>query len=210
MTKGSSSRNTKGRAVSSVAALSRRMNSIQSTINGRVFSPSPDPRTFVASPWNQLTVALKYLGSEEGNTRAVLTATDLGSDILVQLGFALTTAIQFRIDSYRLWANSDTSYMTDFNVDIYDVVNTNATDNNSRILQTISDLSGKLTFAKVGYVLPKAQQSTVLNATNTQYLIGMDLPPLTQCELYVRLMWRHTPTMLPPDTFITKHAVLRS
>jgi len=189
-------------------------NLVHNKLSGLTLKNREDPPTFTATPWNQLTIALRYVQPDVPvYVRSLLDGLGIVQDIRTQLGFDNSLAdqpsLELRLKSIRGWATSGTdgkNYST-LNMDVYDVVNSNLTDANTRILQSISDVSGKMTTANVGYNYPVTQTNTILNPDfQNVEVAGFDWLG-SVLTVYVEILWRFQPPRNSVD-FYNDHQVL--
>lgn len=195
-------------------------------LTGSVVKNRPDPPSFTATPWNQLTIALRYSTAlPDVENRSILNAGSIQTSIYSQLGFPSpiptdTPDIEFRMKELRAWCTTgysatDASNISAYgystvNMDVYDLVNPTLTDNNKRILQSTSDVSSKLLDANVGYIYPVTQRNTVneLSVINNT-IAGFDWRG--NClTVYAYVLWRFQPPQNSVDyfsspTLIAKH-----
>lgn len=176
---------------------------VRTALDGQNLRGRADPPTYQSTPWNTIVVGIRYTPSATPG-RANLTTVGLNSDIINQLGIgsADLPSLQMRIQSLQFWAqDTDGITPTSFNCDVYDLsfASTN-TDNNTRILTSLTDVGGRNHYAKSGYIYPRTQQNTVLYGGFVSEIFGIDTLPNTSVIAYVRCLWRFTPPMsVNPD-----------
>jgi len=182
-------------------------------LNGVANRISPDPPTFVACPWNTLTVGLIFNSTGSGTTRALIQVGALAADIKAQLGIlSAVESLQFRLRQIRAWEDTTaappTNQFSYFNMDVYDVNSTITADTNTRILQSVNDTCAKNHFARVSYIYPNSVQQMVLDElTPNQIIAGFDYPQNATVFVYINLLWR----FIPPRedvTFSTEHSLI--
>jgi len=175
------------------------LTALHSKFNGLALKNRPDPPTFTATPWNQITLAFKF-NTVSTQSRGVVSTDNLSSVLLSQIGFPNTIPvgtpnIEFRVKELRVWNTVEPT--TDdvnqgINVDFYDYMDENATDNNGRLITSLSDVQGRNHYANVGFVYPAAHQHYTLGeTTNSVIVAGVDY--VGTATVYAYLMWRFRP-----------------
>lgn len=181
---------------------------MQTKFNGRTVKNRPDPPTFVATPWNQLTVPVKFATDAGVLTRALITTANLTTAILTQIGFPATLPagvppLEIRLKAVRAWVTSpDDVASRGLNMDVYDYMDPTTTAANLRLITSISDVAGRNHYANVGFTYPEAHVKYTLGEFPTPVnLVGFDInEPIV---VYVYVMYRFQPPQNSVDKVLT-------
>jgi len=168
-------------------------------LNGRVQSINPDPPRFVATPWNQATIALSFTSEDEA-ARGILSVEGLAADLKAQMGVTTNSLIQMRLDRIRAWSQGDSSpgNFNLFNIDIFDITDPPLTDQTTdRVFTSINDVESKNHFAAFGFTYPTNFRNRVLenggDTSGAELILGVDYQAGSTVFLYVNLLWRFAP-----------------
>lgn len=172
------------------------INNMKAKLNGMSVAGPHDPPTYQSTPWNTITVGIMYSPSSSV-ARATLSVDRLASDIRAQLGIAGATGLpnlELRIQKLNFWAqNESVTTPCRFNADVYDIAYGTTSDNNTRILSSLTDVGAKNHYAHSAYIYPITQQNIPLNQDTASYIFGCDLTANESLIVYIRCLWRFQP-----------------
>jgi hypothetical protein len=166
----------------------KRKQSSRKPDNGKRYTVSPHPSSFVSAPWYPLVVRI------DSPATPTITTIQLRDAIVSQLGITLTI-LNVRLQTVRLWsAISGSSPPERLFVQVLDPISAifgSLTAPNLRILEQLTDYPDAVNRACIGYRYPKAQREVAIlcNGTDSSSLLrtsGMGPGSV----LYFYLQWR--------------------
>lgn len=156
---------------------------------GRELKVPSEPNEFTSRPWYNLVVRI-------ANPSSTVSANDISSAIVSQLGLETGTGITLRLHSVKFWGQlvptSGSSVLTPVTLRIFDPVGQN-TGTTARVLEEYTRFPDQVQRASVGFEYPLAQQCVSLTPNSGPQILSL-VGAGTNSVLYFYISWRSSNT----------------
>lgn len=153
---------------------------IRHAFNGRKFNPGVNPPDIVDTPWNSLCLQLAGTGDTS------IHGKDIAPVLCKQAGFgALAPPLDFRVQKIRCWC---LNAKRPLRMLVYGWDNTNTSQGGA--LVALDDFPSNVSFAAVGYELPRAVQTIVYSSDSDAKIFEVDVGSSYAWLAYVDVLWR--------------------
>lgn len=175
------------------------LNSIHKELHGHKFVPSEMPPTFIAQPWNNMTLILR----EKRAAPLLIKVSDLRIALQAQCGFSnvpfaadtnKVTNVHFdiRIKGVSVWAIDSKP----FSLLPMDLLNSKAE------LCRIDSNPQKNMYARAGYKFPLAQSSVTISTFTQPTVVILNLQNANEYEIHLNVLWKGADTSLPTLAYV--------
>lgn len=181
-------------------AMNARFNQLQTKLLGAQRIPGADIPTYVANPWNTLTLFLSNTRTIAGPANVDVSVNNVLNGIIGQLNIPVTVLniLNVRLLEVGVWDCADEISGSQLELRAFDLVK--SASGNPRSISTQVDSPGKDKWARLKYIWPNSHQNVIFDNTFTDTsLFGVSATEKGSTKIHVRLLWKFRSPVTEPE-----------